>query len=348
MACFLLLCACDGAGEVDDVVSSGNEISFSSNMAEQGQGLTRADGQPLASDFVVYGYKDAAQIFPGYKVRYEAPNTYNYVGIGDQTIRYWDPSATKYSFWAYAGDGWQVGNDGKILSLNSHPLRIGKTGAIATDLSGDNLYASLVSRNPSVSTEAVKLSFSHVYSQVSMFFYYETMKSNVKSLRIDDVSFVPVTSSGKEVFNSGVVTVTYTESAESVYVIGTAGDTRPGLDFMVPELLYDKAGHGVSQAIQAIIPSTDHYKFYYPLPVGEYNPDFVLSLVVVEVGEDDSVIKQTPRSVVIPATYMNWKPNYAYRYFFKITADSSVALQYDVKVEPWQYGGYQDQEFKNW
>lgn len=354
-ACLPILGACQGSE--DHVMDTAQIISFNSDMAEQGQGVTRATS--LAKDFTVYGYKyignDESAVFPGWKVRYESGNSYNYIGIEGQTIRYWDPSATRYRFWASTGNSWTAsenesqGDWGKTLTISNRPLRIGKTGAVATDLSDDaNLYASLVSRTSPIDPSTVNLIFNHTYSQVSVYFYYEVMQIGVTGLQIKNVKFAPVTSAGKadKIYNKGLVTVTYpTSGTETVTVTGDNNDTRTSLDFVVNTTLKGETGHGASHAVQAEI--SDLNKFYYPLPMGEQNPDFELSMDITELDANSDELQTTTRSAIIPASYMCWKPNYAYRYFFKIT-ESSLALQYDVKIEPWHYGGNHDDTWTNW
>lgn len=336
-------------------------ISFNSDMADQRQGSTRAPS--LAKDFIVYGYKyienAESEIFPGWLVKYQSPNSYNYLGVDGQGIRYWDPSATQYRFWAFTGEGWSY-ND-KMLTLNNQPLRIGEMGIAATDLADDaNLYASVVERKAPIDPSIVTLAFSHAYSQVSMYFYYEVMQPGVAELQIKNVTFTPVAAIGKadKIYDKGNIQVQYPVNAsadgqEIISVIGNNNNTRPYLDFVVSTALNGEVGLGVSHAIQAEVPNHSTapdpvlYKYYYTLPMGIQNPDFELSMDVSELNSQGNVIRSTKRSATIPAAYMQWKSNYAYRYFIKIT-ESSLSLQYDVKIDPWHSGGSQNEEWKNW
>lgn len=81
--------------------------------------------------------------------------------------------------------------------------------------------------------------------------------------------------------------------------------------------------------------------FYYPLPMGEKNPAFIMTANV------DADIDATPRTAVVPANFMQWKPNFFYTYIFKITGGGNIEF-YDVQIEPWHYGGSQKEEWKNW
>lgn len=356
LACLLVLGACQGS-EDPMAESSEKVISFCSDMAEQGQGMTRATS--LAKDFTVYGYKyisaEETPVFTGWKVRYEGGDNYNYIGIEGQTVRYWDPSATEYRFWASTGSKWiaseneSQGDWGKTLTISNRPLRIGKTGTVATDLADDvNLYASLVSRTSPIDPSTVNLKFNHTYSQVSMYFYYEIMQMGVAELQIKNVQFTPVATAGKadKIYNNGQVIVTYPATGtETVTVNGDNSDYRTHFDFAVNTALKGETGLGASHAVQAEI--ADQNKFYYPLPMGDQNPEFELTMDITELDANGNEVQTTRRTAVIPAIYMCWKPNYAYRYFFKIT-ESSLSLQYDVQIEPWIYGGSQDEVWNNW
>lgn len=351
-------CSSDTDAVVEEIVS-GKAISFSSGIAEQGQGTTR--GTTLGKDFIVYGYKytDAseAEIFPGCTVEYQ-DNAYNYIGVNGQTVRYWDVKAKKYRFWATTGNGWI--RSGKTFTVENHPLLIGQTGIVATDLSNDaNLYASVVQRDWPFDTKTVSLEFNHAYSQVSVYFYYEAMQPGVAKLRIDNVKFTPVATPDKadKIYNKGKIQVQYPADAaaagqEVISVVGDNTDTRPCLEFAAVTLTGED-GQGVSHAVQAEIPDQvtgddpQHNKFYYPLPMSDQNPDFVLSMSLSVLDADGTELLTEVRTATIPASYMHWKPNYAYRYFFKISGPS-LMLQYDVKIDPWTYGGSQNEKWENW
>lgn len=380
LACLVLLGACGDAEEAV-VEASDRVISFSSDLAEPGQGLMRS-ATALASDFTVYGYKylgtEEQAIFPGWTVQYDGPGSYNYIGVNGQTVRYWDPSATAYRFWASTGTGWTAGD--KSLSIDNLPLRTGRTGSAAIDLSDDDrLYASLIRRDAPVDESTVALQFNRPYAQVSVLFYYEVMQKGVAGLQIKDVKLAPVAASGKVIYNQGRVAVSYPTTgtgSETVAVEGKSGDTRPAFDFVVPTALSAETGFGTDHAVQAVIPNhsaglelpdmpgsdlaargapmattradaPQPDKFYYPLPMGDQNPDFELAMSISALDDQGDELHVVKRTAVIPAAYMHWKPNYAYRYYFKIT-EAALVVFADVKVDAWQYGGSQEDTWTNW
>lgn len=74
--------------------------------------------------------------------------------------------------------------------------------------------------------------------------------------------------------------------------------------------------------------------------MGEKNPAFIMS---AHINGD-----MEWKNAVVPATFMQWKPNYLYTYIFKITDASKKIELYDVKIDPWKYGGSQEEEWNNW
>lgn len=353
MTSLMLLCAC----QTDD--SDGAEtkaISFSTDIADQGQGLTRAAA--LEHDFTVYGYKfigdSKSMVFPGWTVKYLGGN-YDYAGFGEQTIRFWDPSATEYRFWGCCGQGWAASDDGETLTIGNRTLQADRDGRMATTVADNEpLFTSLLVRKP-VTTNTVNLSFSHTFSQVGMFFYYDKMKYGVASIKIEDVTFGPVEASGKAIYNRGSVTVTYPATggeSEAVTVVGDENDKRQHLDFIMTSNLTKDAGQGVANSIQASIPEVgkaadELNRFYYPLPMGGQNPDFELKLKVTELDKDGRTLVSKTHSVMVPQTYTHWKANNTYRYFFKITDTSDVML-FDVQIGAWENDGTKHDEWDNW
>lgn len=369
--CLFLLCACQRA---DDEGMERNAIRFCTDMAEQGQGLTRT--ATLENDFTVYGYKyDAegeSEVFPGWTVKHINGNVFDYIGVNGQTIKFWDPSATTYRFWAYTGNDWAADAENKSITIANRRLHVGRTGNAAEYESIDNnLYSTLCLREAE-NTSIVQLKFNHIFSQVGIYFYYEDMQPGVASVQIKNVRFAPVATAGKadRIYNKGNIKVTYPTSGidgETFTLTVADDDTRPCLDFCVTSALAGSNGRGAANAIQAEIPNgvcdlilpdmpgedltraTEPVlnKFYYPLPMGSRNPAFELTLYLTELDAEGRELSTTKRSAVIPENFMHWQPNYVYRYYFKITEASLVTL-YDVQIAPWKGGGSKTEEWKNW
>lgn len=332
--------------------------------------MTRS-ATPLERNFVVYGYKNVnsstQQVIDGYTVTYKQgsantseDNTHNYYYVNGttQTIKYWDFGASEYRYWGYTGDkshfttGTPGTTDGTVLTI---PVSGLLEAAEPTTLP---LFSSLYIRKP-VTRDVVTLRFKHPYSMVRVLFYTsESMEADDKiiltglKLGPDPAAPAPLVN---KVYSAGTVKVTYPlgssdplaplaplDQLERLEVLDPLDDA-PG----IPTLPYKEvtlkpgAGSALDNAVLAKTAlTTDGTEFYYTLPMGEKNPAFILTVCV----NDDTEYK----TAVVPAAYMHWKPNYTYTYIFKITEAGKKIELFDVKIDPWHYGGSQDEEWKNW
>lgn len=345
--------ACDG-----DTWTAGQEeqspIAFASVAADQ-ESMTRADGTPLGKDFVVYGYKkvggEEQTVFNGYTVKYQAgsantsqDNTHSYYYVyGEQTLKYWDFAAAEYHFWG----AWRKTSDcatfsgekHNILTIPSVPLRVGEPAP-----EDDVLFSSLYERRP-VSTDVVQLSFKRPYAQLRVQFYTSEPLVGDDKVLLTNISFAPDPDASdllvNKIYAKGEVLVTYPltdqctgNEHEKVTVTGLS-NPQDNLQFKDVTLTADN----MTSANAVTAPVDDSgASFYYPLPMGELNPAFTMTASV-----DDE-----EKTAVVPAAYMQWKANYVYTYIFKITEAGKKIEFYDVKIDPWLYGGSQDEEWKNW
>lgn len=357
-------------------------IAFASVAAEQEE-MTRAT-TPLHRDFVVYGYKNVGgseqSVFEGYTVKYKegSANTsednthgYYYVG-GAQTLKYWDFAASEYHFWGVwmASEGLASFSEGKHNILTIPNVKLG-VGDPAPD--DQVLYSSLYDRNP-VSPEVVQLRFKRPYAKLRVQFYTTEPIEGDDQIQLTNISFAPdpdaVAPLENKVYGKGGVKVTYPLTDGSCS--GSATETVSVTDLALPQAslpfdavtLTSTLGISSNTAVTAPIDDSDGFQlgdmsgsplkapatrageepgrkyYYYPLPMGDLNPAFIMTVCV----NGDSDLK----TAVVPAAYMQWKPNYSYTYIFKITEAGKKMSFYDVKIDPWKFGGSMDEEFKNW
>lgn len=357
-------------------------IAFASIAADQ-ESTTRADGPTLGHDFVVYGYKNVGgsqqTVFDGYTVKYRAgsantseDNThgYYYVGIGNQSLKYWDFVASEYHFlgaWDERGDLTKFTDNAnnKVLTIRDVPLRVGDP-APAYDV----LYSSLIERRHPVTTDVVRLEFKRPYAQLRIQFYTSVPLEGDDVVKLSHISFAPDPEATSpwvnKVYAKGDVKVTYPLTTSCT---GDAHETvevdKESLREPQDELLFEDVtltstlGTTSNTAITAPIDESGGLRlddmpgsslntragevagkkyFYYPLPMGELNPAFTMRARV-----DDEV-----KTAVVPANFMQWKPNFLYTYIFKITEAGKKIEFFDVKIDPWLYGGSQEVEWKNW
>lgn len=307
---------------------------------------------------------------------------YYYVG-GNQTIKYWDFKASEYhflGFYACPEDlaTYDASGTSDILTLNMH-LRVGDAPSFEDDL----LYSELTVRQP-VSADAVRLRFKRPYAKVRIQFYTnEPINSEEDNFDITNISFGPDPAAiVNKVYARGDMVISYPKSTDRC--TGTARESFELQNLRDPQdaLLFDDVtltstlGISSNTAVTAPIDNSEGFRldnmpgtslkapqckasgssatdptrageqpgrcyFYYPLPMGEKNPAFIMTACV------DADIDPTSRTAVVPANFMQWKPNFLYTYIFKITAGGNIEF-YDVQIEPWLYGGRQEEEWKNW
>lgn len=334
-------------------------IAFSSVEAEQ-EMMTRS-ATPLERDFVVYGYKNVnsstQQVIDGYTVTYKQgsantseDNTHNYYYVNGttQTIKYWDFGASEYRYWGYTGDkshfttGTPGTTDGTVLTIPVSGL------LEAAEPTALPLFSSLYIRKP-VTRDVVTLRFKHPYSMVRVLFYTSESMEADDEIILTDLKFCPDPAATaplvNRVYSAGKVKVTYPidpiDQVEHVEVLDLLyADGQDKLAYK-DVTLSPTAGSALDNAVLAKTAlTTDGTEFYYTLPMGEKNPAFILTVCV----NGDTEYK----TAVVPAAYMHWKPNYTYTYIFKITEAGKKIELFDVKIDPWHYGGSQDEEWKNW
>lgn len=316
-------------------------IAFSSVEAEQGM-MTRS-ATTLGRDFVVYGYKymnsTPQMVFSGYTVKYEEgsantseDNTHNYSYVdGNQTIKYWDFSASEYRYWGYTGDKSNLSDDGKQLTIPVSGL------LSASEPTSIPFYSSLYIRKSPVKSDVVRLEFKRPYSKIRVQFYTNDPLDANDEIPLTDITFAP--EEGKKIYKSGTVEVTYSldKATETVKAIPTDADAQERLAYQ-DVTLTPSAGYTSDHAVTAKTAfSTD---LYYTLPMDEQNPAFIMTACVN--GDTEK------KTAVVPANFMQWKPNFIYTYIFKITEAGKKIEFYDVKIDPWKYGGSQKEEWRNW
>lgn len=349
-----LVTACTG-DEIEPVVPIPNDecpIAFACIMEnetnmQQGSGrsaIRRKAPTTLAQNFKLWGYKTTAtgtqSVFDGYNIEYKngtagttESNThdYDYVGVennelsgGIQTIKYWDFGASAYRFW---------GATGGEFSANGTTLTIPGL-SLSTAEPTTPLFSALYHRSP-VSSEVVQLQFKRPYSKVRVMFYNSEELTGDDQVLLTDISFGGGTGS---IATSGELVVTYPTTGTTTETITlTNSATQDALTFNGVTL---DATHGTTSNNAVLAVPTGGTDWYYTLPLSTTAtaPAFTLN----------ATIDGEAKTATIPTAYMQWKPNTSYTYIFKIS-ESGNKLDYgDVIIEPWLFGGSQDEEWRNW
>ena len=310
-------------------------IVFASEEANE-QSVMLKGATPLNNNFTVWGYKTlpsgTQMVFNQYSVTYAAgtantteTNTHDYEYVsGGQTIKYWDFGASAYRFWGATGGSWTT--DGTQLTISGLQQS-------TTEPAGVVLFSELYQRSP-VSGEVVQLKFRHPYTKVRIMFYTGDQISSEDFDNIDIKGITLAPASGT-IPTAGKLMVNYSKTGERETFGIDATTSAANLAFGNVSL---SDGHGTASnnAVSAVPVGGTEY--YYVLPNDkDVNRAFVLR----------ATIDGEPKTATIPAAYMNWQPNYSYTYIFKISGGNRIEI-FDVKIDPWKFGGEQEEEWKNW
>lgn len=373
---FLTLVMLSACGSKDDPIinpdiPAANEqpVCFSSSLQEGEELVTRAQdapsctrasadffytraNTPLNQNFIVYGYKTLSEsnqpiVFPGYNVTYTAAsagtsedNTHNYSYVdptNKQYIKYWDYSASEYRYWGYV-----AGND-NIQPDPSDDKSIVIKGLSAGITEPNNyLISELKTVQKSAYNQVVQLRFVHPYAKVRVMVYCGEKIEDEDVVNLTQITFGPNDPSVK-IMKSATVQVSYP-------MAGTDGETYSiqypqyfEQSFSYQDLNLKSDNCASNQAAVALPDGASSLQsFLYVLPTGT-NTEATAYKFEVCINGDTSL-----QSAVVPASYMHWKPNYQYTYIFKITEAGKKMEFYDVMIDPWKYGGSQEEEWKNW
>lgn len=377
-----LLAACSpsaddtgSSGIPDSPAATGYSISFNATDSTHiTTRSTRSTGlNSLGYDeIVVYGYKTLGgtiqNVMPGYTLKY-VPNTssttnttgWEYVGQGkdylglDQEIKYWDGNSTDYRFFAVLKkfkdnvkyNGSAITSATNVTTTGSFSMEFdnleymthtkddkyyksdGTTEVKEADIP---MYGALWQGNPSeYYNKPVELAFVKPYSLVRLVFERPDGSSTTvlgkEGVTDKYITFGP--KNGSTMAGDGKVAVNWGMTGNSETATATKGSTTLPTMTVNPLTLTDQNVRYQAWPEYLMIPSTDD-------PV-----DFVCTAYVYTKNSSGQDVFD-PRTAVIPAAYMKWRPGYQYTYVFKITSNSGLEFSHAVEVfTKWQ-AGYAD------
>ena len=366
-SCLLVSCSGGAAGEDDLSAPQGmvaNEemvpITFSGNQGTETT-VTRADGTPLSDKgvdaFKVWGYKNMnysasiydsegttmQTVFPCYTVSWGAntaytttsnTNNWEYVG-GDQTIKFWDWAAKAYRF--IAATGWEgtppVSNwnyvksktYGKSGEGNTYEISMRADATNADSIAEAPYFSRLWFSNGSLTDypdkqfgKPVTLEFLKPYARVRFIYTYVYPREGIV---LTEQKFVPSVV-GQVTHRKGVIKVTYPLTGANIQESYTMAPL--GTDSICICQDYD--------------PEDDTKTYYNHCVGGWYTvlPNTSQGSYTLSVYINDPEKNSDPKTAVVPAEYMQWKPGYSYTYIFKITDKGGVEIGWvDYAVTPW-------------
>lgn len=351
-----------------------------------------AAAEKLHNQFWVYGTKtvgenDPQPVFKDYKVVYDNDNAnkstsntkgWEYVGIPgtNQTIKYWDYSASQYDFEAYSISRAYINNETGQRTVTRNKEKVGEY--IVSDINQNDCatlyFAKKNTVNKNSSTEgsryqdAVKLEFKSVLSKIRVGFYETIPGYSVKitafyppsgeiptDFNADNKStnaFVAWCPNKKIDDNTSSFVVTYDDTdnatpavtmvkkGNAYQAISSANDddgyklnstltlgnylfSVENIGKLYSEVTWDNVDRGTSKYTY-VIPQNQQELCNPSGGVGQVQPmkikvDYTLT------SDDDSQEKIHVKgaTAIVPKEYVQWAPNTAYSYVFKISDNTN-------------------------
>ncbi len=320
-------------------------ILFSALQQEE-ENITRAGlEEKNVTSFKVYGFKnmdydeengygDPQTVFPGYIVNWvtNSANTttsntdgWEYVNQQahdqeEQTIKYWDWSANAYRFLGVAGatrTNVVTGTEVTVESIKYYKVTY-QADAKKEDETPYYSHLWFSTGNPDVYPQRkfgqpVQLEFIKPLSKVRFMFIFED-PSLASTTELTNKSFRPTSNS--TIKTKGDVTVTYPLTGTSLTETFAASGEPEGLtEFKLDYYTSVTKDNGVVIDPYLGADETNVNKVYTVLPVTNQG---TYTLYVYVNGE--------PKTTIVPAEYMDWKPGYQYTYVFKVHVDGGVSI----------------------
>lgn len=332
--------------------------------------------QTLGEKYIVYGYKTTGStkttVFDHYTIKWnnlagktesntkgweyvgEKTNSLSDLGVDkDQTIKYWDYSATQYDFVAFSfGKATQEEGEGKVQAS-----KINNTPEYTLKGNVDNLakcfIADRITAKPKTTgkdnllveyKKDVQFNFRSLSTKVTMGIYETVPGYSVKNVKFyTDASTLLETDNKPTLYakdknipaGNGTIKVTFPCETETetdynkAHVEFTATDNTKNTSTISfgnlsteTKELNETGTAFIGRDITKIstpkkADGTKDYKVVVPAKVGALTLKVDYTLESIDGSGEEIHIKGA--TAVVPEKYTNWEPNYAYTYIFKIS-----------------------------
>lgn len=336
--------------------------------------------QTLGEKYVVYGYKTVndvpTTVFDHYTIKWNGlkdktesntqgweyvgqnPNSLSSLTTGaEQTIKYWDYSATQYDFVAFSfGTATQGEGDGKVTASKIDNTPTYKLTGNVNDLT-KCFIADRITAKPTVTKKKnnllvtykddVQFNFRSLSTKVTMGIYETIPGYSVKDVKfyssdnnkLDDAQNKPTLyAKDKNIpAENGTITVTFPTTTETnndynkahvKFNVATGSENSSSIQFgtlsTVNKEKNEKTESGfIGRDITTFSTpkkgdgTTKDYNVVIPAEVGDLT--LKVDYTLESIDGSGETIKVTGATAVVPGKYTNWEPNYAYTYIFKIS-----------------------------
>lgn len=366
-----------------NVQSNTSAINFDGGTGKISRATLQSDkaAEALNNNYVVYGYKTAQDnstttVFDHYTIHWNnqagktESNTCGWEYVGqkanslsklpgdkDQTIKYWDYSASQYDFVAFSfGEANQGEEEGKVkaTAVTTTPkLSYTLTGAV-DDLE-KCFIADRITAKPTVANKKnnllvgykdnVQFNFRSLSTKVTMGIYETVPGYSVKNVVFYSADNIKATDNKPTLYatdkkipaGNGTVTVTFptdteTESdynkAHVKFTAATGSEKSSSIQFeTLSTVEREKQENTTTGFIGRDITTfstpkkddgkTKVYEVVIPANVGDLT--LKVDYTLESIDGSGETITVTGATAVVPGKYTNWEPNYAYTYIFKIS-----------------------------
>lgn len=339
--------------------SANSAINFGGDAGK----ITRAtsnegdDHVKLDNQFTVYGVKKTNEkfvtVFKDYSVWYDEnlttsnTNKWEYVGKNNQTIKYWDYSATEYRFIAgspIAAFSFKVSSDGTTKNIESATIT-GLGGHIeANTTETANTFNPVYVAEPKVVAKAdykntVQFNFVRQQSMVRVGFYETIPGYSVTNIKFYEANGTSATSNNVILTSAidgyfvggsnltGTITYDWTSTTPSytyAYTEGIKKSKNWYAGYFEPHnALATTSAETVANlyGTDKDMSSANGYFTVLPTPSATKAAPIIIKCDYTLTADDYSgeTIKVTGATAAIPAAYSKWEPNTRYTYLFKIS-----------------------------
>lgn len=327
---------------------SAGKITRADENAKQGEDAA----QKLNNRFWVYGTKTTGSddntsqqvVYNNYLVKYlqhaghttTNTNGWEYVGLNNnnddnnnyttglglidsvaQTIKYWDHSATNYQFSAFSAKPEDLSNGSKLKVERLSDSKNGYTVTLKDGVNLDDLYfadaKTVVSANY---RQTVTFTFRHAYTKVR-FGVYETIPGytvKITSMKAE-VSNKPLTTST----NGEEYTINFEDENTTPKLVSTK-EAQTEINLKDENTFTEPLSTTADKATY----NNENEKYDYYLPTTS-NDEMTLTVDYELTSEDNSgeKINVTGATAKVPKNLLDWQPNCAYTYLFKISDNTN-------------------------
>lgn len=324
--------------------------------------ISRATGADaagkLGNNFIVFGTKtkDGTKkvVYDHYNVNYTdgkwiyeglgSNTTLNQTG-GKQALKYWDYSASQYDFVAFSLGSNTMGDGADQIKVTRITNNDSPTYKLKGNLS--NLRGCFIANKMSVTKNnfgnQVQFTFSSTGTKVSVNIYEKIPGYSIKEIKFYEkdgatgTSNTPILYAGTECIpqteGTGTLTVSFNDKGEADANWEKDGNSENTSNSS--SITFDKFELNVTREDKETANAEDKYigrTQDKPTSTGEkdvtackINGGLTMKVDYTLIATDGSgeTITVTGASVKVEEKYTTWKPNFIYKYLFKITADTN-------------------------